>query len=171
MKHIKTFENLNNEETKNKILLVDITPSSIYSILSVLQNVELYLSEKFTPILSYNGMYIIENTTLPVLIEKLNNRKSGSSGGDNVIQNGINYIIKHNMKGRVLIITDGFDYIDIDNLKNKCSILSTDSKTGFKGKKCQQFLYNLEDDSIIYEPRYDTTKDYELAEISNKFNL
>ena len=172
MKYLKTFENINNEETKNKILILDITPSSIYGVFEVLQNVELYLSEKFTAILCWNGMEIIENVTLPVLKEKIVNRKSGlSSGGVNVIQNGINYIIKNNIEGRLLIISDGFDYINIEKLKNKCSVLSTDSKPEFKGKECQFFFNNLEDENIIYEPRYDTKKDYELAEISNKFNL
>lgn len=48
MKYLKFFENLNNEETKNKILILDITPSAIYDVLHVLQYVELYLSNKFT---------------------------------------------------------------------------------------------------------------------------
>lgn len=91
--------------------------------------------------------------------------------GVNVVQRGIDYIINHEIYGRILLISDGFDYMNLNNLENDISILSTQGFPVFKGKECQYFLYNLEDTNIIYAPRYNTIEEYEIAKTAQKYNI
>lgn len=172
MKYLKFFENNINEETKNKILILDISPSSIKDVLHVLQYVELYTSERLTVIIGDSSISAIYDITLPNLIDKIDKLKFNVGGGINVIQNGVDYIIKHKIDGRVLIITDGFDYVDIDKLDNEVSILSTESEVvPYGNKKCPVFYYNLSDPNIVYAPRYNTIEEYYFANKAQKFNL
>lgn len=171
MKHLKLFENQNEENVKNKILLVDASGSFVQEAIYILKNVNLYLSENFTAILfTHQIEHVFNNITINKLIKELLKNYGGGGGTD--LQEPIYYIKNNNLKGPVIAITDGyFDNFDVSELENYFAILYTDDNMYYGEGDYVDFKNDLESLDKFYKPRDINYKNYEFKKITKNFNI
>lgn len=169
MKYIKKFEKVKNKN-KNKILLIDMSGSFIDTIRHFNNFNNFYLSDIFTLILcDSSSVDLYKDININILLKLLlSDIKYGSGDG---MQDGIDYIVKNNLDGRVLIFSDGGTSIDISKLKNDVSFLSMYSKPKIVGGNCTIFYDNLESLDNFYPPRDENIKEWEFKNNIKNFNL
>ena len=172
MKYLKTFENIDNENFRNEILIIDASGSFLPYISSILKNVNLYLKKRFITFFC-TGFDMIkhENVTIEDVLKIAKQIRNG--GGDN-IQDAINYIVKEKLKGSILIISDGGNTINLKYLKNDVAYLRCIEN--FKPyilppDKCKLFYNNLESLDQFYPPRDITYSNYEFKVTMKNYNL
>lgn len=161
----------------NKILVVDSSGSFSWVLLDILKNVNLYLDDEFT-FIYYD--YIDQKTksfitNLDELTTKSMVRLNGSNDG---IVSSVKYIIDNNLRGNVVILSDGVLWrssLDLSPIKDWVAFLVTTEKPEsiIKGPNHIIFKDNLESTEHYYPPRDETDgkERWEIRKTTKKFNL
>jgi len=175
MRYLKNFETLNDNDPRNKIFIIDGSYSFLNILISQIDKINFYLADKFTVIIFTDIIEdVFENITLKELISKIKSFKFQVGGSD--VDDVLNYITDHKIKGNTLIFSDGGFPIDITDFKNNLTFLYTEFKPIFKGKKYfKRKLYLFKDDlesyDFFYPPRDITPERYEINKDANKYTL
>ena len=170
MKDLKIYKDFNNDDIKNKIFIIDSSASFIPTLVNSIDNINFYLADKFTAIFcSHRIDGVFKNITLEELKLKI---KKGEMfvGGGSILEEAINYINDNNLKGDVLIFSDGYFELDISKLKNNLAILSTEMRPIIKGEY-KSFMNDLESFEHFYRPRDITEENYKLKKVAQQYNL
>lgn len=166
----KTFENNSQSDNRNKILILDYSPSMYYYIDEVLKNTELYLSNKIDVYIISNQIYFFSNVDSNKLLDILHSRHMSGISFDNLIQKSLNWIADSKKQGNILIISDGFDKFDTRVVDNYVSMLIINNRNINHVYNCDIFYDNFEGNKP-YLPKYDNIEDYNIAKNAEKYNL
>lgn len=183
MKKIKNWKTFNEHmkpsedapvlsDVKNKIFIIDISGSFINELKKTIDKIDFYLSDRFAVFLCDDRIqYFMKDTNLEELIKFIKDIRYGGGGGTG-FQKAVDYIINNNLKGSVLVYTDGWIELDLTRLNNKLALLAfvEESKPKVDGDY-QLFYKDLESLDHFYPPRDITYDKYILKRDSQKYNL